>query len=539
MEYEIHTEMKCNLPYRELRNNAIQKLGNDYTLEELYKEIEKQSELENYIINEIYSREMHLEGRLLSGRKRMLECVAYAEYFKKEIYIISDMYLPKNFYSSILRKYGLNIGNENILISSERKKSKRQGDLWKWYAEEIVKGKKALHIGDDPKADVEIPQKYGITAYHAASQIELLRWSSIREVESGIVNTDISQMTGILLNKIFNDPFAVNAQKGKIMIEDASTMGYVVFGPIIFIFLSWIMEQAKEDQIKKMVFMSRDGYFLRKDYEYYCTQVHNDVKSCYIGISRQLAMLASIQSDSELWNFVSMPYSGSPVQLLEDRFNIRASAEEQNLEWPALYAIYKNKIWEYVRSVRKNYLNYLKNCRLDDDCAMIDLGYYGNNQRFLNKLTSLHMKGYYFNADLSEQNGNFKKNLMKACFQNHKDSKGTESKILKNMIVIESFLTAPYGMVKEIDEYGNWICAESCGNQKRFAIKEKINEGVKQYIRDCCAGGIKVSDNLSREFVDYWYGLCLTGKMEFSEEIKKSFYNDNAMMNRIESLVFY
>ena len=68
-----------------------------------------------------------------------------------------------------------------------------------------------------------------------------------------------------------------------------------------------------------------------------------------------------------------------------------------------------------------------------------------DNQRYLNELTEQNMKGYYFNADLSPENSNSQKAVMKACFQSAEDSRGQESQIHEKMIFIESFLTAPYG----------------------------------------------------------------------------------------------
>lgn len=539
LEREIRAEMKIDIPYRELRSKAAQVLDYDYTLEELYWEIGRETKLEEGVLQEIYFREICLEKAFLIARMCMLDCLKYAEDLNKEIYIISDMYLPKSFYQDKMKQYNIDIAEKKILISSEKKESKRQGTLWKQYLKEFTGKKKLLHIGDDIDADVKNPQKYGITTYYVASQISLLRLSSIREIEPQIIDINASIMMGLIFNKFFQDPFAINTRRGVVSIQDASIMGYAVFGPVMYVFYSWLIEQIKLDHVKKLIFMSRDGFFLQEDYEYYCKWICESVDSSYIGISRQLAITASIRTERELFDFINMPYSGSSVQLLEDRFNIKAKAEEQHFKLEELYEVYREDIWRYVRTVRKNYLCYLKEKKLNDDCAVVDLGYYGNNQRYLNLLTGLQMKGYYFNADVSAQNDNTKVNLMKACFQETKDYKGAMSKILENMIVIESFLTAPYGMVKSIDETGNWICDEGHGNQKMFAVKEAINDGVKQYIRDCHTNRVEKTDIKLVKFIDYWFGLCMSGKLDFSDEIKKSFYNDNAMMNRIESMIFY
>ena len=73
---------------------------------------------------------------------------------------------------------------------------------------------------------------------------------------------------------------------------------------------------------------------------------------------------------------------------------------------------------------------------------------------------------------------------MKACFQKPDDKTAEHSEVLKRMIFLESYLTAPYGMVREVTSEGKFITAKSRGNQKCFDRKEKINDGVRQYIQD-------------------------------------------------------
>lgn len=539
LEKEIKIEEGIDIPYRELRCKAIQKLKSDYTLNEIYREISVKIQLGENLSNNLCNREMRLEKRLLTPRKTVCECLKYAARSGKEIYVISDMYLPKSFYLEIFKEWNLEVKEEKIIVSCEERGSKIRGDIWKKY-KNTLQGKKAFHIGDDMAADVEMPQKYGIETYFIASQIKMLRLSMLREIESRIISEDISYIMGLILNKMFDSPFELNAGRGKIVLKSAFDMGYLVFGPVIYIFLEWLTDQAREDGVKRLVFMSRDGYFLEENYKLYCDLRGRKIECCYLGISRQLAMTASIQTEEDMHNFMQVPYSGSPTELLEDRFNlIVTEGNRSDCSLSDLYKIYKEEIWEYVNRIRGNYLDYLKNLKLDNTCAVVDLGYYGNNQRYLNELTGQNIKGYYFNADLSPENINSKKAAMKACFQSAEDSRGLKSQILEKMIFIESFLTAPYGMIKAIDEKGAFLYAPKCENQKKFGEKEKINEGVKQFIRDCCENKYFETDNKVIGFTDYWYGLCMSGKMEFSEDIKMCFYNDNAMMNRMESMLFY
>jgi hypothetical protein len=285
--------------------------------------------------------------------------------------------------------------------------------------------------------------------------------------------------------------------------------------------------------------MSRDGYFLKEDFEYMCSLLNEEPDCCYIGISRQLAMSASITNDDELMEYASMPYSGTIPELFEDRFGISDITQISNGTLEQYIKKYKIEIWKKLHTIRKNYFKYLEQFNLNEDYALVDLGYYGNNQRYLNKLLNIKMKGYYFYANLSKDNNNTKIQEMYACFQNSNDCTGEHSNVRKNSIYIESVLTAPYGMVKAVDENGRFICAKKQQNQLHFKDKEEINQGIKEFIRDYTDKFGKYSLEPDTEFIDRYYGLCMGDAFIFTDKVKQGFYNDNAMMNRIESMLFY
>ena len=64
---------------------------------------------------------------------------------------------------------------------------------------------------------------------------------------------------------------------------------------------------------------------------------------------------------------------------------------------------------------------------------------------------------------------------MKGCFQYGKDYIAEKSLVKKKNMHIETFLTAPYGMVRYIDENGNVICEPDKKSQKNFEIKQSVN----------------------------------------------------------------
>ena len=47
---------------------------------------------------------------------------------------------------------------------------------------------------------------------------------------------------------------------------------------------------------------------------------------------------------------------------------------------------FSKEIKAYILHTKENYLNYTNKMGLGDGCTIVDLGYYGNNQKYLNKL---------------------------------------------------------------------------------------------------------------------------------------------------------
>lgn len=539
LEVEIQEEWQCANNFIEIRNEAKKRLKKQYSLDDLYKEIEKLSALPGPVIQSIKKKELQVEKKLLVPRPESVEVMQYALRKKKAVYVVSDMYLPLHFFAEMLNSCQIKLPEENILVSCVLDCSKKDGSLWDYYNKRIIKERAALHIGDHQKADIEIPRKYGINTYLAPSSGEILSASSMHGLLTNVCSNYAAAIAGCVRQKLFRNVYTLLRRDGMTVLKSNQEMGYAVFGPVILTFLLWLLQESKRDQIKKLVFMSRDGYFLQEDFTFLCELLGEKRENCYLGISRQLVMSASVTSGEELLDYMSMPYTGSMEELFEDRLGIKGVTRAEGRSLEEQIKIHFTEIQNHIREIRKNYLCYLERMNLDNDCAVVDLGYYGNNQKYLNQLTGKRIRGYYFNADLSRQERDEQKPEMKACFQQERDKTGKNSQILKRMIYIESVLTAPYGMVRAVDAEGNFVCAEKKNNQNYFDDKREINEGIKEFIYDYVRLFGTLGLNPDRQFVDWYYGFCFSGTMEFSDDIKRSFYNDNGMMNRIESMLFY
>lgn len=527
------------IPFTQMRNQALKQVRENYSLDELYEQIGAAEGLDRRQTDAMKKAETDLERKLIVPRLPVLACLKYFLEQGKEIYIISDMYLPKSFFLDVLRENGMDIAEDFILVSNESGANKADGSMWKLYSERYTKGRKALHVGDDCMADVARPKEYGINTYHVPKAWDMLLHSSLTDVASQVCEMYGAAVMGCVVNRLFENPYLFYHKDGTVEIRQNYDMGYCVLGPVILTFLLWLRRHSREDGIRKLVFMARDGYFLKEDYEFLCKEMGEERECCYLGISRQLAMAASIETEQDLIEYALMPYTGSAAEMIEDRFGIKNVPQIEGKKAEEYIIEYLPEIKKNLGHVRKNYLDYIRQMNLDDRCAVVDIGYYGNNQRYLNKLLMTKMSGYYFNANLSEGNKNAKIQRMQVCFQMEDDYSGEKSHILKKQIYLESFLTAPYGMVKGIEKDGSFICAPPKENQRYFQDKEEINQGVQQFIADYTARFGKFDMVPNTQFIDRYYGDCFSGALEFTDKVKDSFYNDNAMMNRIESKVFY
>lgn len=549
VEKRVQLQMGLNIDFYQARLAVDLKCNDAYMLlDTVYMELNKKLQLEQEILEAIKQIEIETEMECCVPRRDMV--ALYNEVAAiKEVYLISDMYLPSEVISKILRTCGVE-KTENLWISGEKKKNKKSGLLWKSYSEEIVRGRRAIHIGDSLHSDITIPRQYGIDTYYIMNSAAMWDKSSLGEFVPKIQGLEQSVFAGMLGTQIFNSPFALSTRRGMVYFEDFWQLGYCLLGGIVYSFLAWLLKETRARDIERIFFFARDGYFLEKDYRYLqglCSG-KDWPDAIYLAISRRLSVISSLGDENELDYIMNVPYNGTFEQFIESRFDIQIGKDdihageevsipediEKVSEWLKPYL---EKILMEIRKEKANYLAYISQFNINENDGVIDLWFYGKNQYSLSKVVGKPLTGFYFAANLSENNKCKGNNTMIPCFQNDADPGATECNLKKADIFIESFFTAPYGMIKAVDEMGDFKCAAAGMNQKYFNERDIINEGVCGFIRDYvglmgqCAG-------LAPEFVDMFFENYNKGNMELGTKIKEIFYFDNAFIHRRESKVF-
>jgi len=257
---QIHSFVKDN--FYELRVGAEQVARNTYCrggiedvdLEQIYnilvlehqisaeesvflQKLERQTEIENvYGIKENISR----VKKLLADRERVL--------------LISDMYLDADTIRKMLIKADPIFEQIPLYVSSEgERKNKYSGNLFR-----VVKEKEGIqyeewkHFGDNEHSDFQIPQKLGIACelYHRNDLVEIERLY-LKNREN---NVEKQLMIGC----------AKLAKSAGEMTSYAYLLGCSVGGVLLYPYIKWLLEDSVRRGIKRLYFIARDGYVLKK-----------------------------------------------------------------------------------------------------------------------------------------------------------------------------------------------------------------------------------------------------------------------------------
>ena len=118
--------------------------------------------LEKGIKDKLMKMELEVERKQLTAKSTIYRLYNYAYSKRKEVLIISDMYLPLLFIKDSLAQNGY-IGYNHLYLSSEVGVRKATGNMFRYVLNETgFRPSDILHIGDSFKSDWLMPRKYGI-----------------------------------------------------------------------------------------------------------------------------------------------------------------------------------------------------------------------------------------------------------------------------------------------------------------------------------------------------------------------------------------
>ena len=472
---------------KKAEQQAREKLGHDVNLDEIYDEYMLENNLSKEETSILKNNEIKLEKDLLVPRKDMCSLLKELKKKNKKVILVSDMYLTKKVIVDILNNCGYKDLYDALYLSCDINKRKDLKTMWT-FLKKIYPKEKILHLGDNDLSDVQYPKEFGIDTLKIYSSKELLSECSLYPSLEVLIN-DRTSSDSILLglifnNKIFNSPFA------DLSIDSLENFAYSFHAPIITEFLKFVIDSEKDN----LLFLAREGYYFCKLYKEYCKLNKIEEKDYYYFLaSRKATNTATINGEDDVYKLLNNDYNGSIHNFVSKNFNIEIK-EDYEISLPQdydkAYVTIKKYIKEIMKSVKsenKCYIKYIKELIPNykkEELNVIDLGYSGSIQYNLSKLLDKHINGYYLtnSSSVKKYYSDSKLNF----YFDINDDKEFE-KIYHYSLILEYFLTAPYGQLQRFIETKKGVKPEyneeTLDETKKASLKD-IYDSIIEYFKD-------------------------------------------------------
>lgn len=375
-----------------------------------------------------------------------------------------------------------------------------------------------LHVGDNEHSDIQRPIDIGfmppVHIMRSADEFSIFN-DNVKE----FISPNLWQeglILGLISNRIFLpglsfSPIIKNPSDFSIEIKNPSDFGYLTVGPILSVFMAWVLKSSMQDPVEVLLYASREGFLLKKAHDIISAYFRNSnqkiIDGEYFLCSRSLCGLAAISDIDSFDNLLGAHFKGTLKDLLLNRFciannvqlNSRLSQEElcKTVELPTdLIAIKKllakcsDIILDNGLNTRVKYLQYATQLLKDRKAAIVDIGYGATIQKSLSKILSSIRGGYYFVTTQNAADVQLTNNYAKGCFADGISSFDQINPFFKYSLLFESVMTAPHGQLTGFDDFGIAQFKESNSSQYGFDTIEQIQEGALDFLRDVihCVG---------------------------------------------------
>lgn len=194
-----------------------------------------------------------------------------------------------------------------------------------------------------------------------------------------------------------------------------SSFGYEKFGPLLLLFCNWLLKEVKAKKIKKVYFLARDGYIMKKAFD--LINVNNDIKTEYFYASRRSIIVPSLwklNDYDEIFNVIAFNKNITIKAFLkkvglEDEKKIDSYLKQFDYEINTEIEMKNNfKFNKFVKDIfpliQKNskeewysFQKYINAKDFKTKVAIVDIGWFGSMQSALNNLVEdTEIYGYYF-----------------------------------------------------------------------------------------------------------------------------------------------
>lgn len=482
--------------------------GGNPTHEEIYRTLAEKLTITWAKAKSLMEMEIQTERSLLFAREDMSRMLQFAVAQGKRVFLISDMYLPRDFIESILVACGFS-GYEDIFVSVEYQTLKTQ-NLYKVFKKQ-VQGKSYLHIGDNAESDIVYAQMHGLDSFRIYSAIDMAEISSYAFIIEKADSLSEKILVGLFLSNVFNSPFALANSSGKAEIKDGYTMGYLFIGPLLTAFMAWLLYETAKTY-NRILFSARDGYIFSKMYQLLRQQYPEQKipRDDYFYTSRMSAMSAALFTEADICYALQVAFDGTPVEMLRKRFfllddEILPMSRNEPLNRYVLR--HKKKIVQRSSELRARYQQYIDSLNLEtsESVAFFDFVSSGTCQMCLMNLLGCQLGGFYF-IRFAEDYGK-KQALNIKAFVEEGFLYDLHSYLSHNYLLIESIIVSLMPTLKAFADDGQPIYMEEKRTPCELHYLQSVQSGILSYFKEYILIGDIFSFDIRPQFVDAMYSL--------------------------------
>lgn len=480
---------------KEAEKDVVEQVGNYCTLTAIYKQLGKVAHLSMEELEHWMALEIETEVEVSLPREDVRWVFQELVKKRKRILLVSDMYLEKIHIEKLLQNHGYQ-GYEDIWVSCEVGNRKDDGSMWTALYKKFD-GVLTIHVGDHPCHDIQKVSDLGKDCYWVLNARQLFQLSPYDEQLRPYMNPNKfsikdSILFGLFINGgIFNSPFAL-CSSGNI-ISEGKMFGYAAFGALFSAFMEWVIQEIKNDEIKYLLFLSREGYLFQQIFQIFCDKT--DVHGIYFLASRRANSLAAVKSREDIQEILQPNYVGKLSGLLWERLGMLLPEGIPDIDVMTEVDLHKimNILTPYMDNLllqaekeRIAYMEYIMKVLpdyADEKLAVVDVGYSGTIQYFLSKMLDKPVSGYYVCTSVDKKP--LKINCKIKGYYDFTDYEEMElSPIYISQLFLEAALQAPYGQLIcfQKDEIGNSV-PKYRDDRYMNAVICDVQEGILTYCR--------------------------------------------------------
>lgn len=334
-------------------------------LKDIYECMKNLYHLDDGTVSILMRRELETEQQVCFPNSTIVELIQTLKENGKTVIFTSDMYLDKEQLQELITTVIPNLNYDDIYVSSELGLSKSHGDIYDFLKDKYSSNGQIIHIGDYFKGD------YLNAKRNSEFDSILLRHSNRR------------------LSTI--DKFITySVSDGKSCIY---RWAYQEFAPALWKFCEWVENKSKEDKCDQLIFLAREGAFLKKLFDLYCTNSEITTMTFYASRRSVLASSSDIN-----WDWMPQFFENTTVGILQETFHIYHNEFElllakENITRDTLVknwsGLDKVKTWcnSWSLSQRKIMMQMLNDkLKLRGNIGIVDVGWKGSTQYFLQQI---------------------------------------------------------------------------------------------------------------------------------------------------------